>query len=730
MNYSKSLSELLFEDHEDNELVVERKKKKGDRRRAKKRAQKKGARKANRKKQNKAQKVLSKENKPVIQIKNISRAAFITLPEAELQAFVQMLFRPTPGLVQRLVQYQRNAAKLSNAKGSDDKDDAGFLEIRNAIAKNINTKFYNSLKKSNNELSLGLANAIQRAPTTAGAFGSVKFDFLNTGKEDKPTSQTKDIQMFDRLGHAFFTMVDPQTNKKIKLKDANGVEQVVIFILPIKEYLNKFQSKIHSSLFSSQEVKNESVDFDLGEDLIHESSLSLLLFEQNSATGESEVEGVQDSSASGKEQEPELDLGDESEFEEDDIEPENVLSDNDISEFENLQRLIAISQMALVLDNERETKLISDDSKEIIETLTKAADSDIDKNEKTVYNKEYKDFLTKKFINDIENLYKTLLTRDDIKKYLDDNEQYLVIKKFEAAQEKVDENKPEPEAEAEPENIDYEEQFKQGKSVNIKELKVSLKRNKKGENPLKSFLDSLDNNKFVKITNGDKTLYYSSIRGLVSEDRVIDSPNDLTKTFEDDNPVYDAATIELKDKSQNQDDAKELMNWSVEVKTSNNKYYKLYTNTNNKLFRNKSHDYFLSVFASDQRIAIYSDTVNDVHGENLTSRIESANEIINNDVFIGSGTNSDVANALEKILSDDNLNAREALDIIDDMERSKSEAGPDAEDAAGSTEGEEQGQSSTGLISNVGLLFLDDYVNKNSLNFNENELKSKNKGRN
>ena len=41
MNYSKSLSELLFEDHEDNELVVERKKKKGDRRRAKKEHKKK-----------------------------------------------------------------------------------------------------------------------------------------------------------------------------------------------------------------------------------------------------------------------------------------------------------------------------------------------------------------------------------------------------------------------------------------------------------------------------------------------------------------------------------------------------------------------------------------------------------------------------------------------------------------------------------------------------------------
>ena len=38
MNYSKSLSELLFEDHENSDLVVE---KKGDRERAKKRAAKK-----------------------------------------------------------------------------------------------------------------------------------------------------------------------------------------------------------------------------------------------------------------------------------------------------------------------------------------------------------------------------------------------------------------------------------------------------------------------------------------------------------------------------------------------------------------------------------------------------------------------------------------------------------------------------------------------------------------
>ena len=299
MNYSKSLSELLFEDHENNELVVERKKKKGDRRRAKERAQKKGAKRADRKKQNKAKKALSKDDAPVIQIRGISSAAFLALPEVELQAFASMLFRGPANLKSKLIEYQKNAASLSGQQGGDENTDAGFTEIKNSIAKNADDKLYKSLEKSDNELNTQIANIIQGTNTTLPKIGPVRFDFLNVGKEDKTKSQDRDIKMFDRLGHAFFTIVDPKTNNKVKIKNSKDVDQVIVFVLPIKKYLNKFQSDIYLTLFNSQEIKldnsnkeqgvsNESASLRFEGEMIHESSLSSLLFETNVASGTGE----------------------------------------------------------------------------------------------------------------------------------------------------------------------------------------------------------------------------------------------------------------------------------------------------------------------------------------------------------------------------------------------------------------------------------------------------------
>ena len=257
MNYSKSLSELLFEEVTDSSAGVDK---------------------------NKENSKENQKSEKVTQILGIDRAAFFGLPEEDLQEFMSSLINPTPNFFSKLREYKKNLSQLSSETGGDSESDAGFLEVKNRIASVIDDKFYKALENKGNELDTGLANLMQitNIPTS---MGPVKIDFLNIGKEDKQTSQSKDIKIFDNLGHALFTIVNSKSNEKFKIKNF-----VIVFALPIKEFLNDFQEKVYFSLFNSQEIKpdeskeekktsnvNDSLRHE-GE-LIHESSLSSFLFE-------------------------------------------------------------------------------------------------------------------------------------------------------------------------------------------------------------------------------------------------------------------------------------------------------------------------------------------------------------------------------------------------------------------------------------------------------------------
>ena len=273
MNYSKSLSELLFEETNNKEQPKKQAKK--------------------------------KKEKIVARITKLEEASFLLIPKDEINDFTSYLVQ---GALGKLKTYfsKEVKAKSQNADTLDDlkKDNSAenvpglergskTLDISyNYVSNKLDAAIGDALKTAigkgleKNMQPLAILKQIQK-PRITLAGKKYRFNFVNRGKKDTETISGPDIALFNKLGHAFFTLViDDPTDSKQDVYYSNN-DHILVFAYPIVEEMTATQFKVHNALYNV-DVKKK----DMKENFIHYNSLSSLLFE-NTSKSEVEVEALE-----------------------------------------------------------------------------------------------------------------------------------------------------------------------------------------------------------------------------------------------------------------------------------------------------------------------------------------------------------------------------------------------------------------------------------------------------
>ena len=259
MNYRKSLSELLFE--ETNE-------------------------------EQKNEKV-SKD--AVVRIEAVKEVPFFLVPPENIQDFIGAIRTGSAGL-KKLIPLLSTENKLKSQDSDslqDIKDDSTAENVPglergsktadiayNYIENKLDTELADALSKifeeNKDDNPLALMNKMQ-VPLVSIAGKKYQFNFLNKTGEDSSKSTGADLDMFLRSGVAFFTLVnkDPDNPKESVYYTNNG--NILVFAFPIKRELNQIEFKAIQVLFKGTGLK-ENLNIN---NSLHEDGLVKILLEMN-----------------------------------------------------------------------------------------------------------------------------------------------------------------------------------------------------------------------------------------------------------------------------------------------------------------------------------------------------------------------------------------------------------------------------------------------------------------
>ena len=221
MNYSKSLSELLFEDHEGNDLVVERKKKN--------KAQKDASEQSSTAEDLGASQEPEKteEDNIVATLEEVSSAAFFLVPKDEFPELSVGL--KTSSEVLRItrkylskepasrsnnrdtpqdIENDNSAAGVLGLERGDRTADVPYNYVENRVDVDLSKAFKIALQQGNRRgvKALEILKKIQtKFASVAGS--KYKVNFLNRTKEDTESVTAADALVYEKLGCVFFTLI-------------------------------------------------------------------------------------------------------------------------------------------------------------------------------------------------------------------------------------------------------------------------------------------------------------------------------------------------------------------------------------------------------------------------------------------------------------------------------------------------------------------------------------------